>query len=680
MHSGILRKQKNNDGDDIEEKQDNIDFDQLPLSEQRNFPVLESNKPVITGLEKYQVEESEEPLVLIGTLGLRSIDIACELGIKNKDRCIPKVFIIDFGRQVREFWEALNAFFLENTDPNIFLKKVDSFVARNIYLFSEQRYTSDDIVVIKRRQINCIKKLVEDYGYQFVRNTILQAQFVCQDWLHKPTFKKINAYIKNNGYKNIFVYASNIVPLIPEDNVDGAYQVLESIQSLNPKLAIHLDYVNGAVGNFHLCEDSSPDVVAEKLFTVKTIQYRYSSMLYDLMIIRLDIIIKASSHHLDIHLTPIFPELIFRLAGINEVRIQGGYTQPSRTLSRCIFHLNIDSTMAELVVARLRTRFPEIKASYRVRPNEVDADPQFPARIGIDIEDIQKFIFPLIPAYLLNDSKFRIYHEDMCIFTKTMSALFSKYGMCIGKSDCLEDAICEVVAADQHCLQKSSGLNQTLAPGSQNKAAMAIYLPVSASGAHRVAVYFNNLIPGSAKVEKNNSELKIHIQCAVLMEKSFLYSVENVIRKYSREKREKFWLEAGNIKRTTLDCIMELAKIRETIITNKEWYTFPVAKSLIVKLDKLLIILNTVSPKDKSGNDLNINDYLGFKMSILSDAQTLKNLIPAKVVSALFDTKVGSFTALRDQLKTVLLDVHVIQEVEFLHCPAQNKINTAGVF
>lgn len=167
-------------------------------------------------------------VVLIGTSGLRTLEIACKLG----SDC-PKIFLIDNSQHVIQFWKDLQVVIQTATS----VCGVMANVAPVICQCSECVDAIDD-------RTGYLASLVQEHGFEKVRRIILHASIILQNWTDKRTFDVILNFKELNNYQRVYVYASNIVTFMAYNNQHSeAKAILENIVHLDPDLAVHTDLV-----------------------------------------------------------------------------------------------------------------------------------------------------------------------------------------------------------------------------------------------------------------------------------------------------------------------------------------------------------------------------------------------------------------------------------------------------
>lgn len=222
---------------------------QLVSNKQLDFRTLiVGNDPMINGLEKYKVIDA--PIALIGTSGLRSVLLACELGSKHH---VPKLIIIDNSRQVHVFWNKIRKLFETCNNQESFLTSFETLIKElekaeiakpndddkfNLYYLA--KYPSQDPIVF-------LHNLLSDYTYDYVKLIITNTTFISQSWVDTDTFRKLKNILNFLKIKDVFTYPSNIVTT-PIPCCQNCYHkqtdiILANIALMQPRLTIHTNCI-----------------------------------------------------------------------------------------------------------------------------------------------------------------------------------------------------------------------------------------------------------------------------------------------------------------------------------------------------------------------------------------------------------------------------------------------------
>jgi hypothetical protein len=223
-------------------------LNQLPTQDLEDYRVLiQGNDPKIKGIPNHPVRG---PIALIGTSGMRAVEIACQLSDQ------PKLIIVDNSKQVVEFWRKAREFAIKSGNKDVFLRALNNYID----------VSQCDRTGFKEDELYYLDTLFSKYGENKVRHVIGSATILAQSWADKDILIKIRTILNFNGIKNVYAYPSNIVAYLQEDNLkQPAQQVLQNIAALNPKLAIHTDMVCGRPKNVLFVADHRPATVASEL-------------------------------------------------------------------------------------------------------------------------------------------------------------------------------------------------------------------------------------------------------------------------------------------------------------------------------------------------------------------------------------------------------------------------------
>jgi hypothetical protein len=218
-----------------------------PISLCTSYPVnISGNDPEITFLPTHQPTDR---IALIGTSGLRTLKIACQLG-----SVYPKIFLIDNSQDVVHFWKALQQKIKIASSADGILEKITLPACVCPNCNSSTKY---------------LKLLCEQYGFEKVKAIILHASVIAQDWADEKTFTVIGNITKYHRYQSVYVYASNIICYV--DTEVRAKKILRNIERLNPDLTIHTDMISVRGGykpqNVFLCakKNAGVDFIYSKL-------------------------------------------------------------------------------------------------------------------------------------------------------------------------------------------------------------------------------------------------------------------------------------------------------------------------------------------------------------------------------------------------------------------------------
>lgn len=221
----------------------------LPKSELQDYKVLiTGNDPKMNCLPHH---EKDEQIALIGTSGMRSVEIACELSGGT-----PKLIILDNSKQVVEFWREARKLIANCNSQSDFLNSLSFYID----------ITQCDRMGLKNDELKYLEQLFNKYGFDRLKHIISGATVIAQSWADKDVINKIKNILALTEIQTVYAYPSNIVAYLYEDGEKAnALQVLKNIQMLNPTLAIHTDLVFGRPENVFMIDDHDPKNVEDKL-------------------------------------------------------------------------------------------------------------------------------------------------------------------------------------------------------------------------------------------------------------------------------------------------------------------------------------------------------------------------------------------------------------------------------
>lgn len=227
----------------------NYRISQLPEKDKVSYKVLiTGNDPVIEGLPQHA---KEEQIALIGTSGMRSLEIACQLSSGT-----PKLIIIDNSKQVTEFWRKARELICKADSKESYLSSLSYYV----------EISKCDRQGLKVEEFKYLEELFETYGFDRLKKIISSVTVLTQSWADKDTLFKVKNILALTNIKTIYAYPSNIVAYIHEEGkIESAQDVLKNIEILNPNLAIHTDFVCGRPENVIITENHNPSYVSGQL-------------------------------------------------------------------------------------------------------------------------------------------------------------------------------------------------------------------------------------------------------------------------------------------------------------------------------------------------------------------------------------------------------------------------------
>jgi hypothetical protein len=222
---------------------------QIPNQNREFYSVLiYGNDPLLEGLP---LHSKEERIALIGTSGMRSADIACQLSSG-----ITKLIIIDNSDQVIAFWHAARALIKKTSTTDLFLSELGEYVTAS-------KCNRRGLTKIEFSYLN---QLFDQYGFHKLQKIIGGVTVIAQSWADRDVMIKVKNCLTFLGIKTIYAYPSNIIAhLRAEGQRSNANQVIDNIELLNPALAIHTDLVAEKPERVFITADHSFASVSENL-------------------------------------------------------------------------------------------------------------------------------------------------------------------------------------------------------------------------------------------------------------------------------------------------------------------------------------------------------------------------------------------------------------------------------
>ncbi|WP_131793600.1 hypothetical protein [Legionella brunensis] len=208
------------------------------MTEYKTF--LVGNDPKIHLSEEHKTKEGK--ITLIGTSGLRSIDLIAELG--NKENT-PKLIIIDNSDNVIKFWRKLRALVEKSNFDNKahFLANFEMLLSTNkeLYLEIEDNALNEympNIVYENQNPVTFMSTLIDKHGLDYVLSIIRHTTIIAQTWADANLFNTLKNVCKLHKIEKIYTYPSNIEYCIP---FLEAEKVRLNIEILDPYLSIETD-------------------------------------------------------------------------------------------------------------------------------------------------------------------------------------------------------------------------------------------------------------------------------------------------------------------------------------------------------------------------------------------------------------------------------------------------------
>lgn len=209
----------------------------------RNSTYVVGNDPALPStLIEHQYPNDK--IAVVGTSGLRSIEIACRVGSSAKT---PKIFIIDNSEYVCQFWSALRDMMQNNNDSkdqSTFLAALPAFLDTNgCYIKQLEsnilvKKNTDTVQYLDQDVTRYLIELFSKHGYDRVRNIIKHVSIIKQEWNDTNTIIKLKNIIAHLGIKTVVAYPSNIAHVIEKNK---AIALIANLAILAPTLTIATD-------------------------------------------------------------------------------------------------------------------------------------------------------------------------------------------------------------------------------------------------------------------------------------------------------------------------------------------------------------------------------------------------------------------------------------------------------
>jgi len=200
---------------------------------------LVGNDPKITGLDGH-VSTDGQKIALIGTSGLRSLALACQLGNRQT---IPKLIIVDNSLQVIKFWRNLRKMVTEDSfqHKDEFLSKFLGFLVQNKTLFRSfrgHRFSQLNTPLLEYENqdpVSFLEDLIVKFGLLYVCKTIANSVIIARSWTDEELFLSLKNILRFNQINNSYIYSSNIPFYLEEPELANFFKNIEAIV---PKLSI----------------------------------------------------------------------------------------------------------------------------------------------------------------------------------------------------------------------------------------------------------------------------------------------------------------------------------------------------------------------------------------------------------------------------------------------------------
>ena len=215
----------------------------LDKSERSDYDVLfVGNDPELKGIKKYKAKTNK--IAFIGTSGMRSILLACELSAKET---LPKLIIVDNSDKVVNFWRAFRDFAQNyKAHDNYFLTQFKKFLSSHLGKpiaalhphHNLQTYSTDSINYVDQDPVHFMQRLIDHFGVDRVISIVKSVTILPQKWENPELWPKLKNILDICGIKKVYLYPSNIAScLCPHKS----QLMLQNIADFNPSFVIHTD-------------------------------------------------------------------------------------------------------------------------------------------------------------------------------------------------------------------------------------------------------------------------------------------------------------------------------------------------------------------------------------------------------------------------------------------------------
>ncbi len=202
----------------------------LPLG---NDPELSTCTPPIA--------HTADKFALISTSTLKAIETGLEIG---GGISIPKIYIVDYSKDVYDFWIAIKKIFL--TEPPPSTDELEYLVLRDIYTLPAfiESCIKTGCNPGNSHRFNVaayLEKLIQKYNFKCVQKSISNLCPILGSWTDKELLLKLNNILDALGFTTRFLAPTNILACITIVEKLPPDLFFESIESLKPTGQIHSD-------------------------------------------------------------------------------------------------------------------------------------------------------------------------------------------------------------------------------------------------------------------------------------------------------------------------------------------------------------------------------------------------------------------------------------------------------
>jgi hypothetical protein len=220
---------------------------------------VRGNDPEIHCLPRHS---SSDKVLLIGTSGLRTLEIACQLGSAHL-----KILLLDNSRHVIQFWRGLQRLMKDATSEIGILDRLAPITC-----------PCSQCMASNKADTQYFASLCLEHGFDKIKHMILHASIIPQDLGNKETFRVISNLVAYHQYQGVYAYLSNIVAYVANTDEASAKGILENIALLNPTLAIHTDLAGRrSPENVFHCSENNHD--SEEILPALTASFHVKSTL-----------------------------------------------------------------------------------------------------------------------------------------------------------------------------------------------------------------------------------------------------------------------------------------------------------------------------------------------------------------------------------------------------------------
>lgn len=540
---------------------------QLPKAKSSDYGIiLTSDNPKIDLAECKMPQD--ESVALLGNSGFRVVELACQLVAKQGIRT-PQIYLMDFDAHVITIWQQVKAFFYHTPFDQSFYDKFKVLLITSQKLIVKAFGMSVENVI--DYDVQSTKTLIDKNGFSLVKELIINAVLIRQDWENKESFIKLNRLLHRDHIKNTVVYASNILSLVNEIK---ASQIANNIALLKPKWSIHENFapllahptdvfitrdftpsnILSNVTKLHSLQSSGFSLVGRRIMSpLGAIDFLHSEM-------QRSVITMLNNHGygIDPTISALLPDLLLKMSGITEI-IRNCFYEPSKYKQNCVFHFPFPKEETERFIQAIKHRFPALGVD-AVWINETDQRIGLPMRLSISMKGIMQLVVPQIPSFLESNPELLAKHQrggdwmtegsGYSNILKAYKILFDKYHMSYAESDCMEETLCNLVKQDCekrgiHVPLLETTQSQFLPnPNDDDQTLFVLSTPKQA--AQEIVNYFNQMEANSAQLIEipDATGTTLCVNNSILLSPQFLEKMEETIQNYPEEVKNAYVAKA----------------------------------------------------------------------------------------------------------------------------------------